>query len=244
MDKRRFTNNPIPTKIGDRFHQLVVIGEAEPYGKKNVTRWLCRCDCGKETVTYQSHLRRGMTQSCGCRKRKQWKECVTTHGKSKAPEYQNWAGMKARCYNPNTFKFKDYGGRGIEVCSRWKDSFENFFADMGERPTPRAEIDRIDNNGNYEPSNCRWATRAEQNRNRRDNVFITINGQSKVLKDWCAFYNLPYNTIATRFFTYKWSAENALFRPIGKYKSVRRNTDGFLADAVNSLDVKEIEGVN
>ena len=201
------------TNIGDQFAALTVIGTAEPYGAKKSTRWLCRCECGKEVITYQTHLRRGMTQSCGCRKRRQWLDHVTKHGKARTPEYKNWSAMKARCYNPNSAKFTDYGGRGITVCDRWKDSFENFLADMGTRPTPTSEIDRVDSDGNYEPSNCRWASRSRQNRNKRNTIFITVDGETRSLSDWCELRGLNYNTVAGRILQYGWNPVDAITKP-------------------------------
>lgn len=213
MDKRRFTNNPIPTKLGDVFGRLTVIGEAEPYGKKHTTRWLVRCECGNEKVVHQSALRQRMVKSCGCVKQAQWKRFVTKHGMSRTPEYHNWAAMKSRCYCPSNIKYADYGGRGITVCDRWKDSFENFLADMGMRPEPNSEIDRKDTNGNYEPNNCQWATRREQNNNRRNTAFVTMNGATMSLADWCRKLGRNYNSVSGRIRQYGWDPIKALTTP-------------------------------
>src|SRR5690242_10945292 len=123
-----------------------------------------------------------------------------THGERHpiTKEYQAWGHMKRRCYNENTPQFCDYGGRGIVVCDAWLNSYETFLKDMGRAPSPKHTLDRIDNDGNYEPSNCRWATRFEQNVNRRNNVLITLNGEVKTLQEWCNIHQIDRNTVKFR----------------------------------------------
>lgn len=170
--------------VGRRFGRLLVVAPAPsavlPDGRK-VVQWACQCDCGGEVIVYANSLRRGLTKSCGC-----WAKelhvnrgCTLRlkHGKARKDrqgrqisEYKAWVSMKQRCYNPNARGYENYGGAGVTVCDRWRKSFENFYADMGDKPAPDYSLDRVNPFGNYEPGNCRWADKVTQSRNTRKRV--------------------------------------------------------------------------
>lgn len=196
--------------LGRRFGKLVVVGTATR-GKSNKVRWLCVCDCGEEAVVLSNYLRRGDTKSCGCIAPQRCK----TKGASSLPEYKSWQGMKSRCYRIKNTKYKSYGGRGISVCPEWVDSFDRFYEDMGKKPTPLHTIDRIDNDGDYTPDNCRWATRREQSRNTQRSRFLDYNGVKKNMEDWADEAGLTSGTLSKRL-KLGWSMEKALTKPVLK----------------------------
>lgn len=158
--------------LGQRFGRLVVQGIVQRIGCNVRVRSLC--DCGASHVALLGNIVAGLTRSCGCLRVEAAHDRIT-HGGSNSPEYHIWAGMRQRCGDPGNPGFADYGGRGITVCERWQ-SFENFIADMGARPSPKHSIDRVNNDAGYSPENCRWATKSEQMRNTRRTVFIVMDG--------------------------------------------------------------------
>lgn len=180
--------------------------------------WECKCDCGQPTTVLGESLRLGLTKSCGCiNSERVTKGLRTTHGhnprRSRSPEYSMWAGMIYRCTNKNALNYSKYGGRGIKVCERWT-SFENFLADVGPRPSLTHTLDRIDNDGIYEPGNCRWATNTEQLRNTQRNRLITFNSQTFTLAEWAEKVGIDSRTIAARLDKYHWNLERALTTPL------------------------------
>lgn len=163
---------------GMRFERLLVIGKGSYKNSVGKVLWVCLCDCGKETVATTGGLNSGNTKSCGCLrvdKTRQNGLARKTHGLTRSPEYKAWQGLKDRCYNKDAFQYPGYGGRGIVVCERWLQSFENFLEDMGFRPGAGYSIDRKDNNGNYEPTNCRWVTAETQANNKRTNRYYKFD---------------------------------------------------------------------
>lgn len=200
MQRRDITNQ--------RFGKLVALYRLPEVG----SFWMCRCDCGKEIKVKLPNLLRGVTQSCGCTPKHTTRR--GTHHKSRTPVYHVWTSIKMRCLVPQTPGYKDYGGRGITVCDRWKDSFENFYADMGDIPFEGAQIDRIDNDGNYEPNNCRWATRIENANNQRKTIKIQVGNEEIPLSYLVRDLNIPHETIRYRR-RLGWTDEELLAIPYG-----------------------------
>lgn len=175
--------------------------------------WDCMCDCGTRTIVAVTNLTRS-TRSCGCLGRDITSLRSGTHRMIHSPEYSVWGGMFTRCNNPNSDGYKDYGGRGIIVCERW-GKFENFFEDMGKRPSASHTIERRDNNGNYEPGNCHWATPKDQARNRRNNRLISLNGKTMCISAWGEAVGMSSAAILRRLKD-GWSEEEAITTPLIK----------------------------
>lgn len=197
---------------GRRFGRLVTLRQSpERVGSKRCICWVCACDCGKEVVVRGYSLRDGNTKSCGCL----FTEAVTTHGQTLGRKgtatYRSWDHMVQRCTNQNNTQFADYGGRGISVAAKWL-SFEVFVADMGERPAGMT-LDRINVNGNYEPGNCRWATRRQQANNTRRNTMITYGGRTMSIADWARSKSLSRPCLEGRL-KRKWPIDKALTTPM------------------------------
>lgn len=167
---------------GIRFGRLVAQSMLGTNSHKRMV-WLCHCDCGNICEVLSNSLLSNRTFSCGCFQKKSASERSKTHGRTKTPEYRAWSQMIQRCTNKNASNSSCYLDRGISVCERWMN-FENFFLDMGIRPGKEFSIERKNNNGNYEPGNCEWATKIKQARNRRNNHLVCVNGASKTLAEW------------------------------------------------------------
>ena len=159
--------------------------------------WFCKCDCGNETVVGGSALKQGRTKSCGCLHREAISKAASSHGKSKTPLYHRWVNMMTRCYNPNREFWHCYGGRGIKVCDRWLD-FSNFATDMGSTFSPELTLERVDVNGNYEPSNCKWETGKNQARNHRSTLRVEWKGKSISLAELAESESISYYTLRHR----------------------------------------------
>lgn len=194
--------------VGQRFGRLLVL-ERVGSSKYKEAIWKCRCDCGNEINVVAGELKKGSTRSCGCLKKevasKLMKKLVqdnVTHGMSGTPVYRTWASMLQRCTNPNSSYYKNYGGRGITVCDSWHD-FQNFYDDVSKLPHFYEEgysLDRIDNNGNYELSNVRFADRTTQNRNRRDNIIVNYNGEEMTLVESATKSGIKLCTLYRRYY--------------------------------------------
>ncbi len=173
---------------GMKFNKLLVLYRAYNPRYKHAS-WVCVCDCGNITTVVSNNLRNGGTKSCGCSKGVYISQALTGLSSQYPSEYRSYNGMISRCFNPNISNYKHYGGKGITVCARWLESFNNFLEDMGSKP-PGTSLDRIDFNGNYYPDNCRWATISEQNRNRSNNIVITYCGLILLVADWAIAFNI------------------------------------------------------
>lgn len=194
---------------GQRFGRLTVKRQAGK-NKWGMVIWDCVCDCGAKKTIQRSHLKSGSTLSCGCLQKQQLSERSKTHGMTGTKTHEAWRSMVKRCtYKKHTY-YSKYGGRGIKVCDRWLESFENFLADMGECPDSKMSLDRINNDGDYEPENCRWATVYEQQNNRSNNVRHFWNGKQMTLGEISRAHNVDYDRLHTRVNQLGWSLEEAL----------------------------------
>lgn len=195
--------------VGDRYGSVTVVylfsGERKSGSKKRMAS--CICDCGGMVDVEIYNLRTGNTKQCSSCAHKTRSENSKTHGKSYQPgtsgtveakSYYTWQAMKRRCLNANSSGYSNYGGRGISVCSEWTSSYESFLEDMGLPPSMDSQIDRVDNNGNYEKKNCRWVSRSENARNKRNTVMITAFGETRPLQEWAEIKGIPYGKLKAR----------------------------------------------
>lgn len=199
--------------VGRIFGKLKVIADAPTlvHKGKHRGRSLCLCECGKESIRINSDLIGEHTRSCGCLV----VGAAVKHGHSVGSRpsrtYESWGNLIQRCTNPKHPRYHDYGGRGITVCEKWIDSFDAFLKDMGDCP-PELTIERIDNNRGYEPGNCKWATRAEQHQNRRDNKILTVRGITLPFTTLCKHFGVPFPRTRSRLLR-GWNLEEAFFTP-------------------------------
>lgn len=198
--------------VGQKFGKLTVL---KYVGK---SKWLCKCDCGKETIVGTYHLKSGNTKSCGCLNIQKIIERNTKHNLGHTRIYQTWKSIKRRCYGKNTVAYKNYGARGITVCQEWLSDFNNFYNwAISNGYQDDLSIDRIDVNKGYSPDNCHWATDIEQANNTRRNHLITYNDKTQTLAQWAREYNIAYNNLQNRIVKLNWSIEKALTAPIQKH---------------------------
>ncbi len=207
---------------GQQFGFLTVIcRDRDTSRNPSQAMWKCQCVCGKEHAVSGAALRRGQ-KSCGCKAVELTSSANTKHGHSQfaniSKTYRAWRGILNRCNNPNVERYPEYGGRGITVCDRW-GTFEAFLDDMGESPDGMS-IDRIDVNGNYEPSNCRWATNTEQSHNKRNSRLITYNGETKCASEWCRLFNHEPSVFRNRL-KRGWSIHEAITKPSRRGPNIR-----------------------
>lgn len=206
---------------GLRFGRWLAVAAAPPFPGESTRTFLCRCDCGGEKIVRRCSLVDGSSRSCGCLFREGHNN--RKHSLSGSPTYYTWTTMKQRCYEPAHKSYKDYGGRGITVCDRWRQSFSAFLADMGVRPA-HTTIERINNAGNYEPGNCRWATQSEQQNNRRSNHPITWRGETHNLGIWAAKMGLTPERLSQRIEYLRkglpgWTLNECMTRPLKGYST-------------------------
>lgn len=203
--------------IGEVFTRLIVKEEVE--SKKPGRWWLCECTCGGTKICQTSKLRQGKNKSCGCLMKEHLKSGVIKHGLHGTPEYVVWNNMKQRCLNPNSPTYPHYGGRGITICDKWRESFDNFLNDMGFRPSKNHSIGRMNNDGPYSPDNCRWESLDEQSKNKRWTQYVDYEGKSVKLIDLCKEKGIKRGLVYGRL-KKGWSIEDALNEPPKEHKNV------------------------
>lgn len=206
----------VPVPVDAMYGFMTVLGNAPPRGNRGEMWLRVRCVCGTEMEVSSYKLRTGHTKSCGCQKRNLIVSTMKWKGLSKpyAAEYTAWRHMNDRCHNPEHPNYPPYGGRGIRVCARWRESFETFLDDLGARPSSKHSLDRVDNDGNYEPGNCRWATRFEQDSNTSRVHLLEFNGERLTIREWSRRTGINREVLRRRVRILGWSPERALTEPV------------------------------
>lgn len=199
---------------GRVFGRLTVLEKLPEKTQSKAVQWLCSCTCGNTLPVTTSRLNSGNTKSCGCG----LIENRIKHGGSYSPEYAVWKNIKERCYLQTNKSYPRYGGRGITMCEEWRDNFEAFLQDVGPRPSSAHSIDRRDNDKDYEPGNCRWATKEEQANNRESNLIYELHGETRTLAEWCKHLGINYYRTHCRLYQLGWAFEEAIV-PI-EYKRI------------------------
>ena len=207
---------------GQRFGRLVAISSKMDNDNRRCV-WICKCDCGNYKEVTTVNLTHGLTSSCGCLQKETLAGRNKTHGESKTRLYKIWKGIRTRCYNTNYAEYKNYGGRGIQVCDEWKSdflAFKSWAESSGYNSSAKYQectIDRIDVNGNYCPENCRWIPNAEQANNTRKTKHYSLNGEDHTLSDWCKIYGIKKQNVQARM-QLGWDFEKAISTPVRKCK--------------------------
>lgn len=204
--------------IGEKFGRLTVIERAEdqftPKGKR-IIRYKCKCDCGNEKVVAKWHLTSGKIVSCGCYQHERQVKANTKHGHTGTHLYNVWCGIKERCSDTNN---PLYGGKGITICPEWEFNFQAFAEwSYSHGYVPNLSIDRRDNSKGYSPDNCRWTTYKVQANNTSRNHYVTIDGETHTLSEWCDILHMKYSTVKDRIYKYKWDDIRALTTPVRPY---------------------------
>ena len=233
---------------GQIFGRLKVL-KKHGINKRGETLWICECSCGELTKATTYQLRSGSKKSCGCLKNEMGKINFTKHGESHSRLHSLWTGVKSRCNNPNHKQYKDYGGRGIKVCEEWDKnfiSFRDFMLSIGydeALPIGEQTIERINVNGNYEPSNCKLITKREQNFNKRCNHKVTYKGVTKTLVEFAEEYNLDVENLYNRINNYGYTIEEAIEKPVRKCRHKNAPTYEVNGEAHTMTEWAEIFGM-
>lgn len=203
---------------GHHYGKLAVIGRSP--NRRSVVLWLCKCECGGKAVVRAFNLSHGLTRSCGCLRRET--QPNLKHGHSRSGEYKSWMGMRERCYNPKARGYADYGGRGIAMCAEWINDFEKFRTDMGPKPGPEYSIERSNNDLGYSRANCVWATRKQQQGNRRNSRLLTHDGRTQCMGAWATEVGLAHSTLKMRIDVMGWDIAKSLSQPSRKRTNRRQ----------------------